>query len=109
MWPTKPVAIADRRTIDEFPPDVAHRLRNDPAVHLSLGPDYLEPAASGKCEVVIKTPGIPASSDAIVKAQKAGSILTTQSRIFLSNYPLQKIIGITGTKGKSTTASLIYE
>ncbi|HYR89596.1 MAG TPA: UDP-N-acetylmuramoyl-L-alanine--D-glutamate ligase [Terriglobia bacterium] len=107
-WPSKPLSIADRRALAEFPEELARRLQHDPALSLNLGAGYLDSLAPGKCEVIIKTPGIPASTDLIAKARKSGCLLTSHSQIFLSNYPREKIIGVTGTKGKSTTTSLIY-
>jgi UDP-N-acetylmuramoylalanine--D-glutamate ligase len=107
-WPTKELSIADQRSLEEFPADVVHRIQSDPAVRLNFGPRYLDSTDGYNCEVIIKTPGIPASIDAIARARKAGRTLTSHSQIFLSNYPREKIIGITGTKGKSTTSSLIY-
>src|SRR5437773_4537082 len=107
-WPSKPLSIADLRTIEEFPKDIAGRIQNDPQVHLNFGPSYLDSVYGHNCEVIIKTPGIPASIDAIAQARKAGTVLTSHSQTFLSNYPREKIIGVTGTKGKSTTASLIH-
>jgi UDP-N-acetylmuramoylalanine--D-glutamate ligase len=107
-WPSKPLSIADRRTIDEFPENVANRLRKDPEVRLNFGARYLDSADGYNCDVIIKTPGIPASTDAITRARKAGRTLTSHSQIFLSNYPRDKVIGVTGTKGKSTTTSLIH-
>jgi UDP-N-acetylmuramoyl-L-alanine---L-glutamate ligase len=98
-WPKKPLTIADQRTLEEFPADLAQRLRADPAVTLNFGLRYLESSA----DVIIKTPGIPAA-----KVRKPGCLLTSHSQIFLSNYPHDRIIGVTGTKGKSTTSSLIY-
>jgi UDP-N-acetylmuramoylalanine--D-glutamate ligase len=108
-WPSKPLSIADRRTLGEFPKDLALRIQKDPALSLNFGPDYLDSLVREKCEVIIKTPGIPASKDQIARARKSGCVLTSHSQIFLSNYPRNKIIGITGTKGKSTTTSLIYQ
>jgi UDP-N-acetylmuramoylalanine--D-glutamate ligase len=107
-WPSKPLSIADRRDINDFPEDVVRRIQNDPTVRLNFGPRYLDSADGYNCDVIIKTPGIPATVDAIVRARKTGCTLTSHSQIFLSNYPREKVIGITGTKGKSTTASLIY-
>jgi UDP-N-acetylmuramoylalanine--D-glutamate ligase len=107
-WPSQPLSIADRQTISEFPEDVANSIQNDPYVHANFGPRYLDSADGYNCEVIIKTPGIPASTEAIARARKAGCILTSHSQIFMSNYPLGKIIGVTGTKGKSTTTSLIH-
>ena len=107
-WPDKLLTIADRQTSGEFSEDIAYRIQSDPAVRLNLGPRYLDSLDRYQCEVIIKTPGIPATIDPIVRARKAGCILTSHSQIFLSNYPKDKIIGVTGTKGKSTTASLIH-
>ena len=99
-WPSKELTIADQRALHEFPEDLIQKLHSDGAATLHFGPRYLDSQA----EVIIKTPGIPAS-----KLNRAGSTLTSHSQIFLSNYPREKIIGVTGTKGKSTTASLIYQ
>src|SRR2546426_2491571 len=107
-WPDKLLSIADRQTAGEFSEDIAYRIQSDPAVMLNLGPRYLDSLDPYQCEVIIKTPGIPATIAPIVRARKTGCILTSHSQIFLSNYPKDKIIGITGTKGKSTTASLIH-
>ena len=107
-WPTKPLSIADRRKLDEFPDDIARSLQDDPAVMLNFGPRYLDSADGYNCTVIIKTPGIPASTEAILRACKVGCRLTSHSQIFLSNYPREKVIGVTGTKGKSTTTALIH-
>src|SRR5213594_1401421 len=108
-WPDKLLSIADRQTAGEFSEDIAYRIQSDPAVMLNLGPRYLDSLDPYQCEVIIKTPGIPATIDPIVRARKTGCLLTSHSQIFLSNYPRDKIIGVTGTKGKSTTTSLIYQ
>src|SRR5215467_4925052 len=107
-WPTKPLSVADQRKIDEFPDEDARRVQDDPALMLNLGPRYLDSADGYNCTVIIKTPGIPASTEAILRACKTGCKLTSHSQIFLSNYPREKVIGVTGTKGKSTTTALIH-
>ncbi len=59
--------------------------------------DYLE--EQNKYDLVIRSPGI--SKNLITKPY------TTATNIFLANNK-NVVIGVTGTKGKSTTASLIY-
>lgn len=55
-------------------------------------------------DVIFLTPGTPLTR----LPNRLWPITTNQTQIFLAAFAKQ-IIGITGTKGKSTTASLIYE
>lgn len=72
------------------------------AIH--LGKSYLK--AIPNYDVVIKSPGIPNSE--VLKYLAKNQTLTSQTDMFLENCE-GTVIGITGTKGKSTTSSLIYE
>jgi UDP-N-acetylmuramoylalanine--D-glutamate ligase len=61
-----------------------------------------------KTDMIIKNPGVPRDSKFLRSAMKNNIPIETDMSIFfrLCHVPL---IGITGTKGKSTTTTLIYE
>lgn len=66
------------------------------------GIDYL--SGLNDFDVIIKSPGIQLDPD---KVSFDPFKITSQTDLFLSVYSKQ-IVGITGTKGKSTTCSLLY-
>lgn len=59
-------------------------------------------------EVVFRSPGIPFNSPEIQKALKEGVTVYSQTKLFFDLCPAT-IIGVTGTKGKGTTSSLIQQ
>ncbi len=56
---------------------------------------------------VIKSPGIPKKADIVAKVNARGIRLSSEIE-FASNFTQAKIIAVTGSNGKTTTASLIY-
>lgn len=70
--------------------------------NLILGAHYLD--AIDAVDVIIKSPGISMNGKAM---NLGGKTLLSQTGLFMERFKDQ-IIGITGTKGKSTTASLVY-
>ena len=66
--------------------------------------DFLE------AEIVIRNPDVPQSSPFLKIAKDNGARIEMESSIFFKELPsLSKTIGITGTKGKTTTTLLIYQ
>jgi len=61
-----------------------------------------------KFDVLVRSPGVYRYRPAITEAEKAGVVVTSKTKIFFDECPA-KIIGVTGTKGKGTTSTLIYE
>jgi len=59
-------------------------------------------------DLVVQNPGVPRNSQYLKVAKKAGVPIENDASLFFKNCPGQ-IIGVTGTRGKSTTATLIYE
>ncbi len=62
-------------------------------------------------EIIIKSPGVSVYLPQSISARENGVKFTSLMNIFLANIKTQtkqpKLIGITGTKGKSTTSSLL--
>lgn len=59
-------------------------------------------------DITIRSPGVYRYLDEIVRAENNGVEITSPIKIFLENCT-GKIIGVTGTKGKGTSATLIYQ
>ena len=63
-------------------------------------------------DVIIRSPGVSIYKPEIAKARSLGVKITSCSDIFLDeirhNHPHTKIIGISGSKGKSTSVSMLH-
>jgi UDP-N-acetylmuramoylalanine--D-glutamate ligase len=57
--------------------------------------------------VIFRSPGIPLSLPELRHAEKKGAMISSATKLFFAHCPA-KIIGVTGTKGKGTTATLLY-
>lgn len=90
------VAIADENPKPEIPINV----REDEQITWHLGPSCYNELS--QYDLIIKSPGVPMRKLNGVSISK----ITSQTDIFLNLY-FRQTIGITGTKGKSTTATLI--
>ncbi len=67
---------------------------------------YLENLSS--FDFIVRSPGVYRFLPEIVRAEKAGVKITSAVKLFFESCPA-RIIGVTGTKGKGTTSTLIYE
>jgi len=76
-------------------------------IGIVAGENYLKGGLSG-FEFVVRSPGVYRFIPEIVEAESLGVEITSAIKIFFEECPA-KIIGVTGTKGKGTTSTLIYE
>jgi len=58
-------------------------------------------------DLIFRSPGIPYTLPALAKARRNGTLSSLMALFF--EYCPAKIIGVTGTKGKGTTATLLYK
>jgi len=91
-FPTRALIIADQNPVK----------LNDPYITLLCGESYLD--VLHRCDILIKSPGVSLKDIEI----PSNLLITCQTDLFLRFAPCTKI-GVTGTKGKTTTSVLIYE
>jgi UDP-N-acetylmuramoylalanine--D-glutamate ligase len=97
------VTVLDQR--EQLDQEAMQKLEELQATFIG-GQNYLQGLSA--YDVIVRSPGIRRNLPEIVAAEKAGRVITSQTIIFLETCPAP-IIGVTGTKGKGTTASLVYE
>jgi UDP-N-acetylmuramoylalanine--D-glutamate ligase len=99
------VWILDKRQKEQFDHDLiteAERLE----AHFSFGKDYLNDLTN--YDIIIRSPGVRYFLPELVAAKERGVVVTSHTSLFFDLCPCP-IIGVTGTKGKGTTATLIYK
>lgn len=93
----------DKKSENEFS-DIAAELKSK-GVKLVLGDGYLENLVG--YDVIFKTPSMRIDCEALQKASKEGAYITSEMEEFLRYCP-GKVFGVTGSDGKTTTTTLIY-
>ncbi len=103
------LAILDKNPIPKPYPHILKDMR------IVTGGDYLKNL--DRFDIIFRSPGIPYLHPEIQKARRAGSLITSATQVFFEEVKSHKlkvksstpvIIGVTGTKGKGTTATLIH-
>jgi len=59
------------------------------------------------CDVVLKSPGIPRRRFDVLELERHGVYVTSALNLWLHDTERARVVAVTGTKGKSTTTSLI--
>ncbi|HEX3509723.1 MAG TPA: UDP-N-acetylmuramoyl-L-alanine--D-glutamate ligase [Solirubrobacteraceae bacterium] len=71
-----------------------------------VGPERAPAALSG-CDVVVRSPGVSIHRPELRAVREAGVPITTATSLWLAERGGERVVGVTGTKGKSTTAALL--
>ena len=108
-FPNKTIGIADRKPLVDLgvAPALLSRLEQDRNLLLHCGENYLDSLRS--YELIVKTPGIAKTNPTLGAVVERGALLTSHMEIFFELYDSRRVIAVTGTKGKSTTTSLVYK
>ncbi|HEY5562386.1 MAG TPA: UDP-N-acetylmuramoyl-L-alanine--D-glutamate ligase [Clostridiaceae bacterium] len=77
----------------------------DKGVSVNLGEDYLTKLTG--FDVIFKTPSMRLDNPFLLKAKEEGAYITSEMEEFVK-YCKGKIYGITGSDGKTTTTTIIY-
>ncbi len=69
----------------------------------------VEAIAAQDAPLLVKSPGVSLYDERVDAALAAGATLTSQTNLYFEHKPAsQRVIAVTGTKGKSTTAALLH-
>jgi UDP-N-acetylmuramoyl-L-alanine---L-glutamate ligase len=63
-------------------------------------------AAFAGCDVVVRSPGVSIHRPELASLRRSGPPVTTPTSLWLAEREGRGVLGVTGTKGKSTTAAL---
>lgn len=99
------ITVFDQKTDRELG-EVYQRFKNQ-GVEFRLGENYLD-GGLVSFDIVFRSPAFKRFLPQIVAAEKKGTAILSATKLFFDFCPA-KIIGVTGTKGKGTTATLIYQ
>lgn len=99
------VTVLDEREEKDIDPDVFEKLGqlDTPGVFGAAALSNLS-----EFEIIFRSPGIKRNQEALDEAFNKGVIISSPTQLFFDLCPCP-IIGVTGTKGKGTTSSLITE
>ena len=99
------VTVFDNKEISQIPKDIMDKI-TEYAFSFSLGKNYLSKLVG--FDVIIRSPSCLPTVKELAKEEARGAILTTEIDLLMKMCPC-KIIGITGSDGKTTTTTLISE
>ena len=96
------VTACDKKSTSELGETASELLSM--GIKLNCGENYLDNLSG---EIIFKTPGMRFDLPALENARRNGSIVTSEMEVFFEVCP-SKIIAVTGSDGKTTTTTLIY-
>lgn len=99
------VTILDEREEDKISEDIIKKIKNY-SMKYFFGKKYLSNLKG--FDVIVRSPSCLPTVKELKEEEKRGALVTTEIELFMKMCPC-KIIGITGSDGKTTTTTLISE
>ena len=97
------VTLFDNKEIDQIDNDLINQII-DYGMNFSFGKDYLKKLEG--FDIIFRSPSCLPTVPELVKEAERGAIITTEVEMVLELTP-SKVIGVTGSDGKTTTTTLI--
>lgn len=101
-FPGKEISILNDK---EFSNEINDILNQDPFLKIVYGKDIKENLK--KIDIIIRSPGVSIYKEEIKYAKNEGIKISSSTNLWFSEHINDKKIVVTGTKGKSTTSSII--
>ncbi len=100
------ITVCDIKTRNELEKTIPKLSTFTRQANFSLGHNYLDNI--DQFDIIYRSPGIPINIKEIQQAKRQGVKISSATKLFFELFQ-GTIIGITGTKGKSTTSMLVYK
>lgn len=101
------IVVTDLKTKEQLADQIARLGKLANQIKFVLGKHQESDFTSA--DLIVKNPGVPSTSKYLKIAKDHNIPIETDISIFFQLVDRKRIIGITGTRGKSTTTTLIYE
>lgn len=98
------VTVFDDRNIEEIPKDIMDKITKY-TFEFSFGENSLSKLVG--FDIIFRSPSCMPTKKELLEESKRGAIITSEIEMLMEMAPC-KVIGITGSDGKTTTTSLIY-
>ena len=98
------VTVFDKRNIEKLDNDIIKYLRENNIIG-NFGDEYLKNLKG--FDIIFRSPSCRPDVQEILEEKKRGAVVTSEIEMVIKLCP-GKVIGITGSDGKTTTTSLIF-